>query len=233
MGEEKEARKEKMAAISQIASGLAHEIKNPLNSLYLNTQILMREVSEKLGNDKDFYETLSNIKTEINRINNILEEFVKYARLPEPVFTQVNINRVIREFTESVSQKARDAGVNIELLLKDDIPEFKFDETQLKTVLMHLFQNAINAMDKGGVFKIETALEDREAVIYISDTGKGINEQDLKKIFNPFFSTREGALGLGLSIVHKIVENHDGRIECTSKIGKGTVFKILLPMKRT
>jgi signal transduction histidine kinase len=223
----------KMAAIGQIAAGVAHEIKNPLNSLSLNTQLLLREVAQKFGSESEFYETASSIKFEINRINNILEEFVRFAKFPEPKLSQNNVNRIIKEVAEVLLQNAKNAGITLQLSLQDDIPEFNLDETQFKTVLMNLSLNAFNAMHQGSMFEIKTELRKGNVILYISDTGEGISQKNLEKIFTPFFSTREGGLGLGLSIVQRIIENHGGSITCTSEVGKGTVFEIVFPIERS
>jgi signal transduction histidine kinase len=223
----------KMAAIGQIAAGVAHEIKNPLNSLSLNTQLLLREVAQKFGSESEFYETASSIKFEINRINNILEEFVRFAKFPEPKLSQNNVNRIIKEVAEVLLQNAKNAGITLQLSLQDDIPEFNLDETQFKTVLMNLSLNAFNAMHQGSMFEIKTELRKGNVILYISDTGEGISQKNLEKIFTPFFSTRERGLGLGLSIVQRIIENHGGSITCTSEVGKGTVFEIVFPIERS
>lgn len=225
-------RTEKIAAIGQIAAGVAHEVKNPLNSLSINIQLLLREVLDKFGADSPFYESASIIKSELNRINNIVEEFVKFAKFPEPNFIQDNINKVITEVAGILSHKAKDSGITVKLSLEDNIPLFKFDVKQFKTVLINLSLNSIDAMREGGILEMKTALRDKDIIIYVSDNGKGFQEKDIGKIFSPFFSTKEGGLGLGLSIVQKIVENHGGKINCTSKVGEGTTFEIILPIER-
>ena len=225
-------RTEKIAAIGQIAAGVAHEVKNPLNSLSINIQLLLREVLDKFGADSPFYESASIIKSELNRINNIVEEFVKFAKFPEPNFIQDNINKVITEVAGILSHKAKDSGITVKLSLEDNVPLFKFDVKQFKTVLINLSLNSIDAMREGGILEMKTALRDKDIIIYVSDNGKGFQEKDLGKIFSPFFSTKEGGLGLGLSIVQKIVENHGGKINCTSKVGEGTTFEIILPIER-
>jgi signal transduction histidine kinase len=227
-------RTEKVAAVGQIAAGVAHEIKNPLNALSLNTQILMREVSGKFGTESEFYETASCIQHEIVRINNILEEFVKFARFPDPQFMQDNINQLIQEVAGMFLHKAENYGINIQLSPQDTIPEFPFDRSQLKMVVINLAQNAFNAMDKGGgTFEIQTLLQDKNVIIKITDTGRGIPEENIEKIFSPFYSTKQGGLGLGLPIVQRIVENHGGSIRCTSVMGEGTAFEIVLPVENT
>ncbi|MBI4682081.1 MAG: GHKL domain-containing protein, partial [Nitrospirae bacterium] len=171
-------------------------------------------------------------KFEINRINNILEEFVKFAKFPEPQFFDNDMTQVIKEVADLISENAKISGVTIKLSLQENLPMFKFDARQLKEVLMNLSQNAVQAMQNGGTLEIKTAAIENIVIINVTDTGEGISENNLDKIFTSFFSTKEGGLGLGLSIVQKIIESHGGKISCTSQIGKGTTFEIILPMER-
>ena len=223
-------RTEKIAAVGQIAAGVTHEIKNPLNSLSINAQVLMKELADKFGMESNSYESASLIKYEINRINNILEEFIKFAKFPKPQFFVNNINQVIQEVCDLISSGARELGVNIHLILQDNINEFKFDARQLKEVLINLLQNAIKAMPEGGELKINSRMMEENIILQITDTGEGISEKNIEKVFNPFFSTRAGGMGLGLPIVQKIIESHNGKISCSSTVGTGTTFEILLPV---
>jgi two-component system NtrC family sensor kinase len=223
-------RTEKIAAVGQIAAGVTHEIKNPLNSLSINAQMLMKELADKFGTESYPYESAALIKYEINRINNILEEFVKFAKLPEPQFFPNNINQVIREVIHLIVSGAHDLGVNIRLELQEDIGTFRFDARQFKEVIINLLQNAIKSMPKGGDLKVNTRALDENVIITVTDTGEGISEKNIEKIFTPFFSTKEGGLGLGLPIVQRIIESHGGKIICSSVMGEGTTFEIILPM---
>jgi len=225
-------RTEKVAAVGQIAAGVTHEVKNPLNSLSISAQMLLKELSDKFGQDSSAYESASLIRHEINRINNILEEFVKFAKFPEPQFYTNSINSVISEVTALISSSTQDKDVKIELSLQDDIPEFKFDARQFKEVLINLMQNAIKSLNNDGKLEIESATSAENVIIAVKDTGEGIPEKYIDKIFTPFFSTKEEGLGLGLPIVQRIIESHGGKIECTSTVGEGTVFEISLPIER-
>lgn len=225
-------RTERIAAVGQIAAGVTHEIKNPLNSLSINTQMLIKEFSEKFGKDSSAFESASLIKHEINRINNILEEFVKFAKFPEPRFFDNDINQVIREVADLISESAREENVKVTLSLCETMPVIKFDARQFKEVIINLSQNAIRSMPDGGKLEIRTALADKNIIIDIIDTGEGIREANLEKIFKPFYSTREKGLGLGLPIVQRIIESHGGTISCNSEPGTGTIFKIILPVER-
>jgi signal transduction histidine kinase len=226
-------RTEKIAAIGQIATGVTHEIKTPLNSLAVNIQMLLRDIKDKCGPDEcKFYEVASLIQCEIKRINNILDNFVGFAKFPEPKFMPNDINQIIKEVATFISHSAKENGVKVDLSLADDIPVFRFDRPQIKEVLMNLSHNALHAMPHGGVLKIATSMRNNSVIINVSDTGVGIPESNLEKIFTPFFSTKDGGLGLGLAIVQRIVEGHGGKINCKSKVGEGTVFEITLPFEK-
>jgi signal transduction histidine kinase len=226
-------RAEKIAAVGQIATVVTHEIKTPLNSLSINIQMLLREIKDKWGTEEcKFYEVANLIQCEVRRINNILDSFIGFARFPKPRFMQNDINQIIKEVTTFISPNAKEMGITIELSLSDGIPAFRFDRPQIKEVLMNLSQNAVHAMPHGGVLKIITSMRDNNLVVEVSDTGIGISEKNIDKIFTPFFSTKDGGLGLGLAIVQRIIEGHGGSISCSSKVGEGTVFEIVLPVER-
>jgi nitrogen fixation/metabolism regulation signal transduction histidine kinase len=225
-------RTEKIAAVGQIAAGVTHEIKNPLNSLSINTQMLIRELSETAGRDSSIYESASMIRSEISRINNILEQFVKFARFPEPELVDSDVNRVVREVTALYSESAKAADIVIKETLQEDIPPIRFDERQIREVIINLLQNALRAMKNGGTVELKTLMSDGNVIIRVTDTGEGIPEKNLGKIFSPFFSTREGGMGLGLSIVQRIVESHGGKITCQSSEDTGTAFEMVLPLEK-
>jgi signal transduction histidine kinase len=217
--------------VGQIAAGVTHEVKNPLNSLSISTQMLLKELADKFGQDSSSYESASLIKHEINRINNILEEFVKFAKFPEPQFHPNNINTVISEVNSLMSSSAQDMDIQVDLSLQDDIPEFSFDARQFKEVFINLMQNAMKSIHNAGIIEIKTAISAENVIIIVKDNGEGIPEKYINKIFTPFFSTKEEGLGLGLPIVQRIIESHGGKIECTSTVGEGTFFEISLPIE--
>ncbi|MEK7271382.1 MAG: ATP-binding protein, partial [Nitrospirota bacterium] len=169
---------------------------------------------------------------EVKRINNILDNFVGFAKFPEPKFMLNDMNQIVKEVAMFISPAAKEAGVTINLSLSEGIPAFKFDRPQIKEVLMNLSQNAIHAMPHGGVLKITTSIRNNTVVTNVSDTGIGIPDKNIDKIFTLFFSTKDRGLGLGLAIVQRIVEGHGGKISCSSKVGEGTSFEIVLPIER-
>ncbi len=228
---EKLRRSEKIAAVGQIAAGVTHEVRHPLNSLSLSAHELSKEIAGGLGEDSAAYKSARLFNYEINRINNILEEFINFAKFPEPCFYENDINLVIKEVVESMFGSIKEKGVRVELRLTESIPAFKFDARQFKEVLINLFENACKASENGCAVEISTYMSDDNAMIKVRDTGMGISEKVLEKIFSPFFSTADNGLGLGLPIVQRIVESHGGTITCTSIVNQGTAFEITIPIE--
>ncbi len=227
-------RMEKMATLGQIASTVNHEIKTPLNVLYMNLQLLNKaikkcKVEEPTQKDKMLKMT-SLINNEIVRINGIIEEFVKYARFPAPVFSENNLNAIVGQIAEIVHQVADDARVSIEIAEDETLEPVLLDEKKITQALLNLCMNAIQAMPDGGTLKLSTIREDDYVLLTVSDTGKGIEANDLEKIFEPFFTKKVQGMGFGLAIVQRIIEDHGGWITCESEEGKWTMFTIHLPM---
>ncbi len=228
-------RMERIATLGQIATTVNHEIRTPLNSLYLNLQLLRKKINKFENQDdqgikNNMYGLTLSIEGEITRINEILEEFVRYARFSPPELEGKDLNKIIRNVAEIISQNARESNIEIKLSLSEDTGLVMFDEKKMIQALMNLCVNAIHAMPYGGTLSIKTIKEKENVKIYISDTGKGIAEKDMSRIFEPFFTKKAGGLGFGLSIVQRIIEDHHGKIRCRSRIDKGTAFEIVLPL---
>ena len=226
-------RLEKIAALGQIAASVNHEIKTPLNSLYLNLQLLTRKIS-KLECDEKGKNGLTSVTTvidnEILRINEILEEFVQYARFAPPELAQDDIRPLLHQLAEMIGENAAKAKVQVELSSAADPLPAVFDRKKLTQALLNLAVSAIHAMPDGGRLRIDGERTGQDEVrIIISDTGTGISEEDLGRIFEPFFTRKEKGMGFGLAIVKRIVEDHHGTITCRSKLGEYTEFTITLP----
>ncbi|MBU0479973.1 MAG: HAMP domain-containing protein [Proteobacteria bacterium] len=227
-------RMEKIATLGQIASSVNHEIKTPLNSLYLNQQLLARKIRKYDWHDDKTRDSLLSvtdiIDNEIKRISEILDEFVQYARFAPPNLMECNVNDLVVELLRMVGESAREAKVEIVSELVDGPLNAMIDRKKITQALLNLSVNAIHAMPDGGHLKLITQrTKNGEIVIRVADDGIGIKEQDLKKIFEPFFTTKEKGTGFGLAIVRRIIEDHRGKITCRSKVGEGTEFEIVLP----
>ena len=227
-------RMEKIATLGQIATSVNHEIKTPLNVLYMNLQLLIRKINkcDIVENDQKsgMLDLTEIINGEIARINEIIEEFVKYARFPTPNFKQNRVNKILADIAEMVTQNARESDITIEVLPDETLDLLLIDEKMMIQALLNLCMNAIQAMPYGGLLRLSSKNEGKCARILIEDTGQGIAAEDLQHIFDPFFTKKDGGLGFGLAIVQRIVENHKGAIFCKSEVGRGTIFEIVLPI---
>ena len=228
-------RMEKIATLGQIATSVNHEIKTPLNSLSMNLQLLTKQIRKCNKEDEEIKSTMlsvaSIIDSEVTRINEILEEFVKYARFAPPELKKSDLNTLIKNIAEMISQNAQEAGVELQLSLAEDLAPLMLDEKKMTQALLNLCMNAIQAMPEGGRLTIVSMKTKEHVIITMTDTGMGIAQEDIDKIFNPFFTKKEGGLGFGLPIVQRIIEDHKGEITCRSKIGEYTVFEIKMPVR--
>jgi len=233
-------RADKLAAIGTLASSIAHEIRNPLVSIKTFTQLALRKF-----NNRDFLDKFKAIvPEEMERLENILNQLLNFGRPSEPEFHSINVEEVIDTILSLMNTELSQSNIQVIKLYGNDVPQIMADGEQLKQVFMNLVLNAIHAMPEGGSLKVITALGQelagRNISDYISielqDTGGGIPEKNLDNLFSPFFTTKERGTGLGLSISRRIIEEHNGRINVKSELGKGTTFTIKLPVdskKRT
>ena len=227
--EESLRRKEKLTAMGQLASGVAHEIRNPLNAIGMISQRLDKEFEPKTD-EREYHDLTRTVVTEVRRINEIIQQFLKFARPPELDLKKTGLNAMINSTVKLVQAQAREKGIEIVQNLIP-VPKIMLDKNQMKQVLLNLIQNSIEAIEGKGAIKIQSKMADeREVLIEISDNGIGMNQETISKIFNLYFTTKPTGTGLGLSLVHQIISQHDGRIEVESETGKGTRFLIYLPI---
>ena len=232
-------RTDRLRSLETIAGGFAHEIRNPLTSIKTFVQL-----TPSRKDDPEFINSFNPVVLEdIARIERLIQEIFDYAKYMEPHFKEENVNEVVESCLYFIEVKARDRSVKVEKQFAPDLPPVMLDRQQIKQVLMNLFLNALDAIgDTGGRLIVRThrLAKDTGAPwvqIAVADTGCGIAPGDLEQIFDPFYTTkhaseeREGT-GLGLTIVHQIVEEHGGTIEVQSEAGRGTTFFVNLPTKR-
>jgi len=218
---------EKLAAIGQLAAGMAHEINNPLFVISGRIEMLLSET--RLA--RKVKEGLDIVNAQADRIRKLVDQLLKFSRKAPPKLETININETIEGVLPLLSyHKFPSATVNIEKDLAGDLSPIKGDLNQLQEVFVNLMLNAYQSMPEGGRLTIKTNnFQNLYAQIMISDTGHGISQQDLKNLFMPFFSTKKNGTGLGLSICYNIIKNHNGSIEVESQVNKGTTFIIRLP----
>ncbi|MFA5157323.1 MAG: ATP-binding protein [Candidatus Omnitrophota bacterium] len=230
----------KMASIGMLAGSVAHEINNPLIGVLNNIQLIKMLVEQK--NDfsaQDFRELLDTIETSALRCSGITRSLLDFSRSSKGVYQCVSLNEIIEKSINLLALEIKINNITVERWLGDGIPAVSADPLLLQQAIFDIVNNACWAIEKksgrqGGKVTIKTAYEPscKKAVISILDTGIGIPEDDLKKVFKPFFTTKpsgEGT-GLGLSIVRDIINEHNGSIEVESKAGEGSIFKIKLPV---
>lgn len=237
---EREVKKrEKMAMIGEVAAGMAHEIRNPLASLSGSMQMLKEELS--LEGDNAYLMEIA--LREMDRLNTTITEFLAYAKPNPPQKKTMDVNDLLLDTINLLknSEHYRSTKVHTQNEFKEDMLVLPVDPHQMSQVFWNLSLNALQAMPDGGVLTISTRMgavrtadlaskSGEWAEISFRDTGQGIQEGILEKIFVPFFTTKENGSGLGLSIVHRIIEEHEGRIYVRSKPGRGTQFTIYLPV---
>ena len=227
---EKERLLAQYAEIATLAGGLAHEIKNPLSTILMNLDLLAEELEDgDSPRDRRMRRKLETIQRECRRLQEILNAFLQFARAGQLELVETDLNRIVREFIEFYQQEARRRGIEISPHLSANLPMVRVDEALIRQMLINLAQNAQDAMPNGGTLEIQTYARDGRVVLEIIDNGQGMDPSVQEKMFQVFFSTKPGGSGLGLPTVRKIVEAHQGTIQCESEPGRGTRFTITLP----
>ena len=227
--EEELRRKDRLAALGELSAGVAHEIRNPLGIIKNSAQVLQDKFKDK---DTKSRELSKFIIEEVDRLNKVVTNFLDFARPQKPNLTGRKIAPIISRALELMQSEILKRKIKVANKHEDNLPPVLADEELLAQVFLNIISNAIQAMPDGGRLMVSSksgAGSYKDLVeISFTDTGCGIPAQDLDKIFNPFFSNKEGGVGLGLSIVHKIVESHGGKISVHSRAGEGTTFTIHL-----
>lgn len=226
-------RKERLAALGELAAGIAHEIRNPLTSIKILVNSLFSEMSPALRKSQD----VQVINEEIERLNSTLTQFLEYAKPQEPAFGKIQVKEIIHNTVALAMPEIRKRGIRPFIDLSSIAAGHHGDSRQLKQVFLNLILNAVQAMPKGGELNITTAVRKADGKnldttdIVFEDTGTGISPENLKKLFTPFFSTKKDGVGLGLSIAQNIIAKHNGTITVRSTPDKGTVFTVSLPVR--
>ncbi len=223
--EVKPIQSESSTDIEQLSRALAHEIRNPLNTIQMNLQLLMEELKADERNAK----RLSRMADELKRLDVILKSFLDFTRLPTPKFEKIQLNEFIGNVISIFRPGSK--GILIETSLASGIPAIRADRTLLTEVIHNLLQNAIDTSPEGGKIIAETGKSEFGVYFAIADQGKGIPPELIDKIFQPYFSTKNSGIGIGMAVVKRIVEAHGGRIWIQSRIGSGTRVVVELPIR--
>ena len=223
---------ERLNAVRLLAAGVAHEIGNPLNALNIHLQLLTREVAalpEDAQRDQ-LAELVEVARTEVGRLDNIISQFLRALRPSKPQFALAQPAEVLQETLRLMKTDIENRRIAVSIECPDVLPRVSIDQQQIKQVYFNLIKNAIEAMPDGGTLKIAFTVGDAFLTIAIQDSGHGIPAHDMGRIFEPYHTTKTKGTGLGLMIVQRIVQEHGGQIEISSKPQAGTCFRILLPL---
>jgi signal transduction histidine kinase len=231
---ERYQRSERMAALGELGARLAHEIRNPLNSI----QLIVDHLKDRFAPpDKSvaqkFEQYVTNIKTELKRLNKLVTDFLQVSRPLHPEMRQIRIKSFLTQIQQLLEAETEKNQIRFELDVMPETLEIQGDEGLLKTACLNIALNAIQAMAQGGQLRIQARLRDEKipaCEIVFTDTGPGIPREYLPKIFEPYFTTKKDGTGLGLAIVNRVIEDHQGTIQVESTEGKGTTMTILLPI---
>ncbi|HEY5548304.1 MAG TPA: ATP-binding protein [Coriobacteriia bacterium] len=218
-------RADRLAAMGELTAGVAHEVRNPLGIIRASVQLMEDAECSR----ERVSEAAEVIKQEIDRLDRVIKALLDFGRPAAPTLRPVAVSQVLEDvalFSRTFASRAR---VKIVERYSEDAPDVMADPEQLKQVFVNLISNAVQAMPGGGTLTIETGADDGFVFVRFRDTGPGISEGVRDKIFDPFVSTRNDGTGLGLTIVHRIVDEHDGHIEVSSEPGDGTTFTVWLP----
>ena len=231
-------RTEKLASLGKLSATIAHEINNPIAAVLTYVKLMMKLVNEgKLSQnrDKDISRYLGTMASEMTRCGEIVKNLLAFSRRTKIDIKPQEIDRIINRTLILISHDLELKEIRLKEKIEPDLPKVRCDFRQLQQVLLNLINNASEAMEGGGVLSISAKLSEKKGFleITISDTGCGISEEDQKNIFEPFFTTKEEGkgVGLGLSVVYGIITNHNGSIEVESEAGKGSTFKVFLPVE--
>ncbi|MCD6364317.1 MAG: two-component sensor histidine kinase [Planctomycetes bacterium] len=222
---------EHLVELGQLAGGLAHEIKNPLSTINVNLQLLSEDIDRFRDDEhRRWLLRLRNVQDEVDRVKGILADFLRYAGKWELTLETVDLRHLMAELTDFFAPQAEAAGVVIRTTHPDSPVCCRVDPHLLKQALLNLMINAVSAIDSGGELILKLSADRNEAMIEVIDTGEGIDEDKLPKIFQVYYSTKKGGSGLGLPTTRRIIREHGGTIIVESEVGTGTRFTIRLPL---
>lgn len=223
---------ERLAFVGALASGLAHEVKNPLSTLRLNLQLLEEDLAgpQQVPTAR-MRRRVEVLRREVERLNQVLDDYLRFAREHQLDREPADLNEVLDELLEFVRPEALRRNVHLRQQLAPEMPPMMLDVTLLKQALLNLIVNAFEAMPGGGELIVQTELEGPTAVARITDTGTGIPPEELDKVFRVYYSTKQTGTGLGLPTARRIVQEHGGRLELTSEPGRGTQVVLRLPVE--
>src|SRR5215475_10895492 len=221
---------ERLNALRLLAAGVAHEIGNPLNSLHIHLQLMERSV-QKLhdGEKSELQQSIDVARSEVNRLDSIVTQFLKAIRPSRPQLRPENVNTIVEEAVRFFTPELQDREIVVEQELRSDLPLLQLDRDQMKQAFYNVIKNSVEAMHRHGMLRIRTDLADTHVIVRFEDSGGGMSAENLSRVFEPYFTTKPSGTGLGLLIVRRIVREHGGELSIESSEGKGLTLTIRLP----
>lgn len=227
--EEKLREAEHLSGIAQLAKGIAHEIRNPLNFISLSIDHLRKKFSPRENSEKEQFESLiTSIKHEIQRLNKLVGDFLDYGKSLRLNRQETDLQGLIQDVVALVSAKAEKDAIKIQYF-DEGLPRLSLDPELIKTCLFNIILNAFQAMPEGGELTVRSRMTDGTVTVIIADTGIGVSQENLSRLFDPFFSTKSTGLGLGLAMTKRVIEDHGGKVDFQTTEGKGSTMTISLP----
>jgi len=220
---------ERLATIGRMAAQLTHQIKNPLSTIGLNIEFIREDILEDKCKQDEFVRRLDLIRSEIENMVKLSDEYLRFAKISNTKIEDIDVNKLLTIIGELYELECRERNINVDLRLFNRPLIVKGDYNQLKQAVVNIFVNAIESLNNGGEIVVKTGLSDGFVEIEISDNGRGISESAIRHIFDPFYTTKEGGSGLGLSIAAQIIEESGGGITCKNNPQGGATFTIRLP----
>jgi PAS domain S-box-containing protein len=224
---------EKTSSILLLAAGVAHELGNPLNSLTIHLQLIARKLKKlKAARDAEsLADSIAVCQEEVRRLDGIITHFLEAIRPRPPDLAETNVVDVLDEVLRFQAGELKNRGITVEAETQADLPAILADRNQLKQVFFNLITNAMEAMAPGGRLKIKSRADDDSVHLMFGDSGVGIKQEDVSRLFEPYHTTKPGGHGLGLMLVQRIMRDHGGQVGIESKVGVGTVITLTFPQK--
>jgi two-component system, sporulation sensor kinase E len=221
---------ERLNALTLLAAGVAHEIGNPLNSLHIHLQLMERSL-QKLhdGAKTELEQSIEVARSEVNRVDSIVTQFLKAIRPSRPQLRPENVNTIVEEAVRFFTPELQDREIVVEQELRSDLPLLQLDRDQMKQAFYNVIKNSLEATHRHGTLRIRTDLDETHVIIRFVDSGGGMSAANLSRAFEPYFTTKPSGTGLGLLIVRRIVREHGGELSIESSEGKGLTLTIRLP----